>query len=74
MLDEVVAPGSPPAIVLQHLDDDLLRVSNQRGLAPRELKAVAKAVLEALNVLHKAGFVHTGGPFFSLKSTPQSAD
>jgi hypothetical protein len=41
---------------MRWLDDDL----NTRKLAGTQLKFVAKSVLEALQVLHADGFVHTG--------------
>lgn len=50
----------PAALVLEHLDDNLLNVSNTRRLGKPVIKSVAKRVLEALNILHEAGYVHTG--------------
>lgn len=60
MLDEIVEPADPPAIVLKHLDDDLMHASFKKRLSRLEVKYVAKRVLEALKVLHQDGFVHTG--------------
>lgn len=60
LIDEIVAPADPPAIVFKHLDDDLLNASNTKKLNTREIKYVSKRILEALDVLHEAGYVHTG--------------
>ncbi|PYI08868.1 serine/threonine protein kinase [Aspergillus sclerotiicarbonarius CBS 121057] len=59
LLDEIEDPPGPPALILRHLDDDLLRASNSRRLARPEVKYVAKRVLSALAVLHREGYVHT---------------
>jgi hypothetical protein len=37
-----------------------LEVSRRKKLVGRELKSVAKDVLEALRILHEDGYVHTG--------------
>lgn len=50
----------PPALILKYLEDDLLQASNSKILTRSAVKYVARGVLEALNVLHGAGFVHTG--------------
>ena len=50
----------PPAIVLEYLDDNLLRASNSKKLERVDIKFVARSVLEALKVLHEDGYVHTG--------------
>ncbi|KAK4034590.1 kinase-like domain-containing protein [Parachaetomium inaequale] len=55
-LDEI---DEPPALVLKHLDDDLLQASNAKTLTRHEFKFVARRVLEALDMLHQDGFVHT---------------
>jgi hypothetical protein len=57
VLDEI---AEPPALVLKHLDDDLLQASNAKTLTRPEIKFVARRVLEALDMLHQDGFVHTG--------------
>ncbi|RKF53140.1 hypothetical protein OnM2_108036, partial [Erysiphe neolycopersici] len=49
----------PPALVLKFLLDNLLKASNMRRLERSEIKFVARGVLEALNIFHKAGYVHT---------------
>ncbi|SPQ24303.1 efde4d8b-ad32-4ca6-a2f4-90d746543e82 [Thermothielavioides terrestris] len=59
LLDEIVEPSDPPSIVLKHLDSDLLTESNRKRLSRPEIKQVAKCVLQALQVLHKDGLVHT---------------
>lgn len=60
LLDEIVDPAEPPAIVLKYLDDDLTKASRKQRLTRSEIKYVAKNVLEALRVLHEDGYVHTG--------------
>ena len=51
---------TPPSLVLEYLDDNLLDVSSRKRLEGLDVKAVAKTVLEALAVLHERDFVHTG--------------
>ncbi|EZF32256.1 hypothetical protein H101_04153 [Trichophyton interdigitale H6] len=51
--------STPPAIVLKHLDDDLLNASDTQHLTRPEVKYVAKKVLEATSAFHEEGFVHT---------------
>lgn len=60
LLDEIVDPSDPPAIVLKYLDDNLLDASNSKRLSRREIKYVSRRVLDGLKILHEAGFVHTG--------------
>ncbi|KAL3416347.1 kinase-like domain-containing protein [Aspergillus fumigatus] len=48
LINEVVQPSNPPAIVLRYLNDHLLNI-----------RYVAKRVLEALKVLYENNFVHT---------------
>ncbi|OJJ42210.1 hypothetical protein ASPZODRAFT_77432 [Penicilliopsis zonata CBS 506.65] len=59
LIDEIHDPSRPEIIVLRHLDDHLLNSSMTKPLSRAELKYVAKHVLEALNVLHENGYVHT---------------
>ncbi|KMU88548.1 hypothetical protein CIHG_06348 [Coccidioides immitis H538.4] len=59
LIDEIVEPADLPAIVLKHLEDDLLTASNAKKLSRREIKYASKRVLEALKVLHEDGYVHT---------------
>ncbi|EFQ98640.1 STE/STE20 protein kinase [Nannizzia gypsea CBS 118893] len=59
LIDEIVDPAGPPAIVLKHLDDDLLNASNTKKLNTKEIKHVSKCILEALDTLHADGYVHT---------------
>ncbi|KKZ60399.1 hypothetical protein EMCG_00685 [[Emmonsia] crescens] len=59
LIDEIVEPADLPAIVLKHLEDDLLTASNAEKLSGREIKYVSKRVLEALKVLHEDDYVHT---------------
>lgn len=60
LVDEIEGAEEAPAIVLKHPDDDALNVSSARRFTRAEVKYVAKTVLEALEVLHGEGFVHTG--------------
>jgi serine/threonine protein kinase len=60
IIDEVEGTSELLAIVLKHLDDDMLRASNARRLRRKEVKYVAKGVLDALKVLHEGGYAHTG--------------
>ncbi|KAH6724013.1 putative serine/threonine protein kinase [Leptodontidium sp. MPI-SDFR-AT-0119] len=60
LIDEIEDPSDLPALVLKHLDDDLLNASASQRLTKLEIKHVAKNTLEALRVLHEDGFVHTG--------------
>jgi len=57
LLDET---QNPPALVLNHLDDNLLSASNSKRLEKSEIKLVAKRILEGLQELHKDHYVHTG--------------
>jgi casein kinase II subunit alpha len=57
LVDEIQEPA---ALVLEHLGDNLLNVSNSNRLGRLDIKFVAKRVLEALDVFHGAGYVHTG--------------
>lgn len=60
LVDETVEPSDPPTIVLGYLDDHLLNASATRRLTGKEIKYVARRILEALKVLHEDNFVHTG--------------
>ncbi|PYI07608.1 putative serine/threonine protein kinase [Aspergillus sclerotiicarbonarius CBS 121057] len=59
LLDEVQEPAEPPIILVKYLEDDLLSSSIKKTLNRQELKCVARSILEALNVLHNDGYVHT---------------
>ena len=50
----------PKSLILQYLDDHLLDVSRKKRLEGSDLKFVARRILEALAVIHDAGYVHTG--------------
>jgi hypothetical protein len=67
LIDEIEDPIDPPAIVLKHLDDDLWNADAVKRLTGREIKQVARVVLEGLRVLHEDGYVHTGMLFYLLK-------
>ena len=58
LVDEMEDPSCPHAIVLRHLEDNLLRASINRTLNRKELKYVSRRILEALKVLHEDGYVH----------------
>jgi serine/threonine protein kinase len=60
LVDEMIEPHNYPTIALRHLDDHLLNASIDRALNRQEVKHVSRCVLEALEVLHKDGIVHTG--------------
>jgi serine/threonine protein kinase len=60
LLDEIEDAAEPPAIILKYIDDDLTKASRKQRLTRQEIKYVAKNVLEALQVLHKDGYTHTG--------------
>ncbi|PTU25587.1 hypothetical protein P175DRAFT_0430052 [Aspergillus ochraceoroseus IBT 24754] len=59
LIDEIVEPSDPPAIVLKYLDNHLLNASVSKRLTNQEVKYVARRILEALKVLHENNFVHT---------------
>ncbi|KAJ8069391.1 hypothetical protein OCU04_003045 [Sclerotinia nivalis] len=59
LIDEIVEPADPPTIVLKYLDNDLLSESYKKKLTRSELKFIARRVLQALQVLHDDGYVHT---------------
>ena len=65
---EIEDPADPPpAIVLRYLEDDLLHAAaaaaaaaaSAKKLSKLEIKYAAKRILEALDVLHCNGYVHT---------------
>ena len=60
LLDEIVEPSNLPGIVLQHMNSDLLEASQKRIFSRAEIKHVARTVVQALTVLHRNGYVHTG--------------
>ncbi|KAI9729161.1 MAG: hypothetical protein M1834_007068 [Cirrosporium novae-zelandiae] len=57
LLDEI---QEPQALVLKHLDDNLLSVSHSKILKKSDIKLVAKKILEVLQAFHDDGYVHTG--------------
>lgn len=59
LLDKILLPVKPASIVLKYLDTDLLQESKRERLSRPEIKRVARAILSALEVLHKDGLVHT---------------
>lgn len=48
MIDEIIEPADPPAIVLKHLQDNLMNASAAKRLNGKEIRYVSKRVLEAL--------------------------
>lgn len=60
MVDEILEPADPTAIVLKYFRDDLMTASTAKKLNGKEIRYVSKRVLEALKVLHEDGYVHTG--------------
>jgi serine/threonine protein kinase len=63
LIDEIEEPSNPPTIVLKYLEDHLLNALIKKTLKRKELKYVSRSILEALKVLHKDGYVHTGKRF-----------
>jgi serine/threonine protein kinase len=60
IIDKIIDPTDPPAIVLRYLDSQLLTESRKQRLTRPEIKQVAKCILKALQPLHKDKIVHTG--------------
>lgn len=58
LLDEIVEPPEPTTIVLRHLESHLWQASGEKTLNRKEMKYVSRRVLEALQVMHREGFVH----------------
>ncbi|TVY36486.1 Casein kinase II subunit alpha [Lachnellula subtilissima] len=56
LLDET---ETPPSLILQHLDDNLLHASSVKTLESSDVKFVAKRVLQAVQALHEDGYTHT---------------
>ncbi|KAF2661182.1 kinase-like protein [Lophiostoma macrostomum CBS 122681] len=59
VIDEIEDHSKPQALVLKHLDDDMLNICTARKLTSREVKYVARSILEVLMMLHEEGIVHT---------------
>jgi serine/threonine protein kinase len=60
LVDDIIEPQDPPAIVLKHLEDDLQTASAAKKLSGKDIKYISRRVLQALSVLHEEGYVHTG--------------
>jgi serine/threonine protein kinase len=60
VIDEIEDPLESPTNVLKYSQDDLLRASIAKKLNKKELKYVARRILEALKTLHDDNYVHTG--------------
>jgi serine/threonine protein kinase len=60
VIDEIEVPSAPVTIALRHLDSDIWEESTARTLSRKEVKYVSRCILEALEVLHEDGYVHTG--------------
>ena len=52
LLDET---QDPPSLVLKHFNDNLLTASNSKRLEKREIKFIAKRILETLQAFHEDG-------------------
>lgn len=50
----------PPSLILKYLDDNLLNASNAKKLERADIKYVARNILQALEALHRRGYVYTG--------------
>ncbi|KAF1846888.1 putative serine/threonine protein kinase [Cucurbitaria berberidis CBS 394.84] len=59
LVDEIEDPATPITIALRYLESDLLDASIKRTLDRKEIKHVSRCILEALQVLHEDGYVHT---------------
>ena len=57
LIDQV---QDPSLLVLEYLDSNLLIESAAKKLESKEVKQVAKAVLQAFAALHEEGIVRTG--------------
>lgn len=60
LVDEILQPADPPAIVLKYLQDDLMNTSAAKRFNGKEIRYASKRVLEALKVLHEDDYVQTG--------------
>jgi serine/threonine protein kinase len=49
-----------PFLILEHLDSDALRMSQQALISKQDIKPIARSVLSALGSLHARGIAHTG--------------
>lgn len=66
LIDEIEEPADPSTIVLQYLDDDLLKESIRKPLNRKEIKYVSRCILEALKVLHEDNYIHTGKGLYNV--------
>jgi hypothetical protein len=57
LLDKNTEPSEPTTMVLRYLESHLLRASIKRTPNRKELKYVSRRVLEALQVVHREGYV-----------------
>jgi hypothetical protein len=48
LVDKIIEPPDPPAIVLKYLQHDLMSASAAKRLNGKEIRYVSKRVLEAL--------------------------
>lgn len=53
LVDEILEPADPTAIVLKYFRDDLMTASTAKKLNGKEIRYVSKRVLEALKVRMK---------------------
>jgi len=68
LIDEIVELSNPPVIVLKYLDNYLLNTFVSRRLTNLEINILrlARRILEALRVIYKDNFVHTGKKTYCL--------
>jgi serine/threonine protein kinase len=66
LIDEIIEPSTPTAIVLSYLESDLLTETTKRTLNRKEVKYVCHRILQALQVMHEEYLVHTGNQLTSL--------
>jgi serine/threonine protein kinase len=64
LIDEIIEPSNPTAMVLKRLDGHLLSASSKPRLKRKEIKHVSKCILETLKVLHENNYIHTGSMSF----------
>ena len=57
IIDEI---QTPPLLVLENLDRNVLEESGSKRLKVSDIKFVARGILEALAVVHEERFVHAG--------------
>lgn len=65
----------PPCLVLEHLQEDVLRSATKAPISRQNIKTIARSILSALESLHANGIIHTGDRLLRLTfSKEASAD